>query len=65
MQLVQERGVVILEDPRTRRRVAFRFESRRALTRFIDRVTGQPDGEALQMALQYVEAGRAVQERNF
>jgi hypothetical protein len=65
MQLVQERGVVILEDPRTRRRVAFRFESRRALARFIDRVTGQPDSEALQMAWQYVAAGRAVPERNF
>jgi hypothetical protein len=62
MQLVQDRGVVILEHPRTRQRCRFRFGSRRALERFMERVTGMPDEQALEIAWQYVEEGRAASE---
>lgn len=59
MQLFRERGVIVLEHPRTRHRLAFRFDSRRALERFVARVTGQSDGAALEVAWQYVRDGRA------
>lgn len=60
MQLFRERGLVILEHPRTRHQVTFRFRSRRALERFVQRVTGRPDSDALEVAWQYVHEGRAV-----
>jgi hypothetical protein len=51
--------VVVFEHPRTRHRFAFRFDSRRAMERFLARVTGQPDAAALEVAWQYVREGRA------
>jgi hypothetical protein len=60
VQLIRERGLVVIEQPRTRHRVAFRFDSRRALERFLARVTGQPDASALEVAWQYVREGRAA-----
>jgi hypothetical protein len=52
--------VIILEHPHTRHRLTFRFDSRRALERFVARVTGQPDGTALEVAWEYVREGRAA-----
>jgi len=58
--LIRERGLIVIEQPRTRHRFTFRFDSRRALDRFLARVTGQPDASALEVAWQYVREGRAV-----
>jgi hypothetical protein len=51
--------MIVLEQPCTRRYYTFRFGSRRALERFLARVTGRPDGEAIDVAWQYVREGRA------
>jgi hypothetical protein len=58
VQLLHAEGVIILNPPGSRRYI-FRFGSRRALERFVERVTGRPDGEAIDVAWQFVQEGRA------